>query len=188
MSDDFLGDRRKALEDQFFEKQNRQLLDSLRDKREAGDRTSALAAASGIGDTAVLEKLVALEIGVDALAALSLIPLVAVAWADGVVQAREKEAVLQAAGAEGLKTDDVSYQLLESWLAQRPGPELVSVWKDYMGALSAHLDQGSRGALKNELLGRARTVAKAAGGFLGLGNKVSAEEARVLDELEAVFS
>ena len=57
-----------------------------------------------------------------------------------------------------------------------------------MGALSAHLDQSSRGALKNELLGRARTVAEAAGGFLGLGNKISAEEARVLDELAAAFS
>ena len=188
MSEDFLGDRRRALEDQFFAKQSRQLLDGLRAKKEAGERMEALASASGIGDSAVLEKLAALEIGADTLAALSLTPLVAVAWASGVVEARERKAVLQAAGAEGLKTDEVSYQLLESWLSQRPGPELVSVWSDYLGALSAHLDQAARGALKNELLGRARAVAEAAGGFLGLGNKVSDEEARVLDELEAAFS
>ncbi len=42
-------------------------------------------------------------------------------------------------------------------------------------------------ALKEGLLDRARAVAGASGGFLGLGPKVSAAEADVIGRLEQVF-
>ena len=45
-----------------------------------------------------------------------------------------------------------------------------------------------KNALKRDLLGRARSVAEAAGGFLGFGSKVSQSEQAILDELEQAFS
>ena len=42
-------------------------------------------------------------------------------------------------------------------------------------------------ALKGEVLGRARRVAEVAGGFLGLGNKVSLEEQKILEVLSKAF-
>ena len=41
--------------------------------------------------------------------------------------------------------------------------------------------------LKSEIVGRARAVAESTGGILGLGNKVCAEEAAILSELERAF-
>ena len=41
--------------------------------------------------------------------------------------------------------------------------------------------------LKSDLLGRARTVAEAAGGILGLGSKVSKSEQAMLEELAHAF-
>ena len=35
---------------------------------------------------------------------------------------------------------------------------------------------------------RARAIAEASGGFLGLGNKISRNEQRVIDAIEKVFS
>ena len=49
------------------------------------------------------------------------------------------------------------------------------------------LRESARGALKEDLLGRARAVAEAAGGLLGFGNKVSKSEQAVLDDLEEAF-
>jgi hypothetical protein len=43
-------------------------------------------------------------------------------------------------------------------------------------------------ALKQDLLGRARVVAEAAGGFLGLGTRISSAEQAVLTELEQAFA
>ena len=188
MSDEFLGDRRKALEDQFFAKQDQKLLEQLRARAAAQTAIEALRKVSGVTDEAVLNKLVELGICSDTLAALSLIPLVAVAWADGTVEANERKAVLSAAAEAGVDEGDLSHELLGSWLDARPGRELIDAWRDYIRGLSEQLDPVARGALKHELLDRARQVAEAAGGFLGYGNKVSQQEEDVLAELERAFS
>ena len=54
-------------------------------------------------------------------------------------------------------------------------------------ALAPSLSESARNALKNDLLGRAQAVAQAAGGLLGLGNKISTSERAVLDELGEAF-
>ena len=65
---------------------------------------------------------------------------------------------------------------------------MVAAWKDYIAGLREHLDAVAYEALERDVLGRAREVAAAAGGFLGLGNKVSESEEKVLAELRTSFS
>ena len=151
MTDDFLGDRRAALEEAFFAKQNALLRQKLKDSWEAQAKKEALAAASGINDDAVLERLGALGIRPDTTAALSLVPLVAVAWADGSIDDNERRAILSGAEEAGLGKQDVGHQLLQRWLSERPSPELLASWKDYTAALSATLSPEARAALKQAL-------------------------------------
>src|SRR5713226_8693532 len=93
MTDELFGDRRKALEEAFFAKQNERVKQQLRAKQEGQARREALAAASGIRDEGVLDKLVSLGLGAETLAVLSLVPLVEVAWADGTIDAKERAAI-----------------------------------------------------------------------------------------------
>jgi tellurite resistance protein len=186
VSNEFLGDRRVALEEAFFSKENERLRQRLRDMGQARQHKEALSAASGITDDAVLDRLAALNIGGDTLAALALVPLVAVAWADGDVDDKERRVLLAKASEMGLGKQDVSYQLFERWLAAPPAATLLAAWKDYIGAFAASLDPRDRRALRQELLNRAHAVAEAAGGFLGFAG-VSPSEAKVLKELEQSF-
>jgi hypothetical protein len=186
-SGEFLGDRKKALEDSFFAKENKKLLDRLRAEKEKKAAKEGLAQVSGISDAVVLDRLVEIGIGPDTWTALSLVPLVEVAWADGKLDAKERRAVLSAAEANGVSAGSPSYQLLESWLAQRPQARLLEAWGEYMVGVCGQLGEGEREALKSEILGRARSVAEAAGGILGLINRVSAEEEALLAELEKAF-
>ncbi len=188
MSEEFLGDRRKALEESFFAKENEKLRHALQEKETVRTAKEALGEASGISDDAVLEHLMALDIGSDTVAALSLVPLVEVAWADGSVDDNERDAILAAAEAAGLARESASGRLLDGWLTQRPDREVLSAWKEYVEALCATLTDDGKNALKRDLVGRARSVAEAAGGFLGLGSKVSKSEQDMLDELERAFS
>lgn len=188
MSGDALSDRGRALEEAFFAKQNEALRQRLRDTGDAAAKRQAFAAASGITDDAMLDRLVGLGIGADTLAALSLVPLVLVAWADGSIDAKERGAVLSGAEAAGINKAHPSHALLEGWLARRPPAELSTTWKDYIGAVSATMDGTARDALRRNLLGRARSVAETTGGVLGFGQRVSATEEAVLRDLGAAFA
>lgn len=187
MNQEFLGDRRKALEDSFFAKENEKLRRALESKEAAHATKQALAEVSGIEDDAVLEHLVAHDIGSETLAALSLIPLVEVAWADGDVDEKERKAILSAAESAGIDRGSPSAELLGNWLTRKPSGEMFAAWKEYVGALSATMSSETRRALQEGLLGRSRAVAGASGGVLGFGAKVSKAEQAVLDELEQAF-
>ena len=163
MGDEFLGDRRVALEEAFFAKENEKLRLRLKALDEARQKKQALSAASGITDDVVLEKLAALDISSDTVAALSLLPLIAVAWADGSIDEKERRAVLSRATELGLKKQDISHRLFEDWLAHQPPQALIAAWKGYIAAFSARLEPDARRALRHDLLARARAVAEAAG-------------------------
>ena len=186
MSREFLDERRKALEDQFFAKEDQRRIDELRRRQESLDRKQALREKSGIRDEGVLDQLADAELGPEALEALALIPLVVIAWADGKVEPAERRAVLEAAReAGGVQPETLSS--LEGWLEQPPRRELIEAWRGYIEALGQTLDATSRAAVKNEILERARAVARAGGGFLGFGGRVSKEEEQALADIERAF-
>ncbi len=184
---DELTRRGQAVEGAFYKAKDQELLAKLREEMKADEGRDALAAISGVKDKAVLDHLIESGISPESLTSLSLIPLVAVAWSDGKIQDGERKAILESAGAAGMNADSTGYQLLESWLAEQPGDDLLNHWKEYIGALKTTLDEAAFGQLKVSVLGRAQAVAEAAGGFPGLGNKVSESEQTVLDELAAAF-
>jgi len=187
MSDEFLGDRKKALEDSFFAKENERLLEQLRSEKAKLAAKEALREASQIQDEAVISSLVDLEIGPDTWTALSLIPLIEVAWADGVLEDKERRAILEAATDAGIRPGKASYELLETWLGEKPDGRLLEVWGEYVVGIAGRLDESGKRTLRDEIIGGARRVAEAAGGILGFGSKISSEEQAVIDRLEQAF-
>jgi hypothetical protein len=132
---------------------------------------------------ALIDHLLGLGLEPGTVLALQLVPLAAIAWADGAIEPRERDAVLRAAAAQGVPLDSVAGQMLDSWLVRRPGVELLDAWKRQVRALWPSLSQKERDEIRASALDRARSVAEAAGGFLGLTSRISAEEKAVLDDL-----
>jgi hypothetical protein len=185
--DDLLSDRRRALEEEFFARENAKLRQQLRTKMESQAHREGLARASGISHPEVLDHLVRLGLDAETVIALGLVPLIDVAWSDGKMDQRERLAVLSAAREKGIDDASPAGLLLASWLSAPPPPKLSEVWIDYVRALCQELDPTERRELRDDLLGRARAVAESAGGFLGLGSKVSSHEQEELARLEAAF-
>ena len=185
---DSLEDRRRAMEEAFFAAQDRALIERMR-KADAGkDPRAALREASGIHDDALLDRVSALGLDAAGFAAMSLVPLIAVAWADGTLDGREREAVLSAATEAGIAPGSHAHTLLSGWLASAPPASLVETWEATTRAAVSGLDADGRRTLHDKVMGRARRVAEAAGGFLGLTSKVSDAEGAVLRRLEAAFT
>ena len=186
MSEVTLEERGRALEDQFFEKENQEKLSAMKHKLDTQRSKDELRRASGMSDDAVLDRLVALGLRANTIAALSLVPLVQVAWADGAIQDNERTAILQGAHGKGLEEGTDGYELLQSWLKNQPGDELFTAWESYIKALASQLNDEQNRLLKTQIVGFAKMVATAAGGILGFG-KVSASEEAVLTQIEAAF-
>jgi hypothetical protein len=182
-----LSERRKALEDEFFAKENERLRQKLHEREGLADVKEDLHRVTGIDDDAVLERLAELGVKADTLAAIALVPLVEVAWADGKLQENEKGALLSAAKDAGIDQRHPAYELFANWMIHRPAPQMLDAWTAYVRGLAVHLDTAQRDDLREKLVGRARQIAQVAGGFLGLGNKISPEEEAALGMLERAF-
>jgi len=181
------GGRKNELEEKFFREKDQELIQAMREKTATFKRKQALAEASGIEHDHLLDQLDEMNVTSETLTALSLVPLIAVAWADGKLDDKERAAVLAAAEQAGLEPDHPGHELLKGWLKQKPDEKLYAAWEHHVEALSKTLNDEAREALRADLVGRARTVAEATGGILGLGSKVSREEHAALDRLEAAF-
>jgi hypothetical protein len=181
---EILRDRGRTLEDEFFRREDQRLMERLRELKTAEATREALAKASGITKPAVIEKLMELGVSAETVAALSIVPLVEVAWADGTLDSKERRAVIERAG---IARESTAGALLEAWLDRRPDPALLIAWTHLVQAMSEQLGPDGAARLKKELLERARAVAGATGGLFGVGSKVSAPEAAMLAKLEAAF-
>ncbi len=182
-----LNPQAQLLENAFFHKRDAELIAELRRREAAQSKMRTLAEVSGITDEGVLSQLIAHDIHAEALAAFSLVPVLEVVWSDGEVQPAERSALLQAIDKAGIPKESPSYQLLDRWLQQPPEPKLMGIWKDYTLTLLGQLTPEARERVKQTVLQHARTVAEAAGGFLGFG-RISDKEQEMLKVLEETFN
>jgi hypothetical protein len=185
MAEDALERFARSIEAAFYKKD----VDSFRTAlaAEEAKAAGALGRATGIDDPDLLARLAELGIRPETLAALTLIPLIETAWADGVMHAKEREAVLRGAATSGIAPESASYRLLELWTIERPAREIAAIWREFIAAIAKSLTARERAALRAKVIGRAWSVANAAGGFLDATPNVSAEEQAALDALDAAF-
>jgi hypothetical protein len=186
VSREFLKDRRESLEEEFFHKLQSEQLAALRAELDRKQSRDELRAASGIADDVVLDQLIALGLTGTTTAALSMVPLVWVAWADGAVSEAERAAVLKAARERGVEAGSPVQHILAGWLERRPEPGLFNAWAAYARALADTLVPAQRAQLKGQIVELARKVAESAGGFLGI-HKISHEEEAALTAIAAAF-
>ena len=183
---DALHKRERALEEEFFAKKDRQLRDKLKATFDQEVTREKLKAATGITDPIVLERLIALQVRGETMAAFWLYPLVEVAWADGKLDRKERDAILEAAVAGGIERNSPGYEALEAAMADGPTEARRKVWFAYARDLSGRLDANERRRVRDDLVARARKVAEASGGLLGVA-RISAAEQRVLDAVAGAF-
>jgi hypothetical protein len=189
MADDpeVLRDRGRSLEEEFFRREDARLRENLRLAAQRESAREALVRASGIKNPKVVDKLIELDVQPETVTALSLVPLVEVAWADGSLDATERSAILDRVDEAEFAPGSPARALLEAWLTRKPEDKLLNAWAQMIAGLVEQMTREEAAALKDGLLQRTRAVAGASGGFLGLGSKISSAEAEMIQRLEGAF-
>ncbi len=186
-TNDAFAERERALENEFCYKVDQKLLEKLRRTVDLEETKHALASASHIHDETLLKELAELGVKPESLAAVNVIPLVIIAWANHQLPPQERLAVLALAAEEGVSDGSPAYGLLEHWLREEPGSQLRQVWKHFVQEILASLSPVARTALQREVMSRARAVAKTAHGVFEFG-RLSPGETQVLVDLESAFT
>ena len=183
---ELFAERRRALEEEFFARQNAELLEAMRASAETDQRKADLRKITGIEDDRILQHLIDAGMTPATLTATALVPLVAVAWADGRLEEGERTQVLRY--ARTLDMSDEANALLAHWLEAPPEPGLFDTWAEYVTSILPALDPAAREQLRSSTRARAEAVADAAAGEpYGVGRRISDEERRVLDLIEAAL-
>jgi hypothetical protein len=181
-----LAERRQALEEAFFAKQNEKLKARMRAAREREEAHTDLHAAFPHAPKELLERFIDQGLDVEAVSALGLVPAVMVAWANGRVGDRARDAVLNAARTAGLAPGSRPYTLLAGWLSERPSSTLIELWTQYVAVVCEGLEPAERVRVRDRVLQLARAVAEATGGLFGI-HRVSEAETALLRRIEQAF-
>ena len=184
---DAIHKRGQALEDEFFRRVDAKLSEQLRDELKREQARQMLADATGFDDTELLDHLIDADLQATKVAALALVPLVFVAWADGTVTTAERQAVISEALHQGLMKQPLALNLIEEWLTHRPPKTLWDLWQEYAEAVKSSLEPQKARSLAEQILGQATAVANASRKTFDL-KKISEAEQSVLDEIANLLS
>ncbi len=179
--------RGRVLEELFFFKHNSALIEEKQQLEKMERNLKTMAGISGISNEALLRKLFELNVQVEVLAILLIIPLIEVAWADGKMNERERAAILAAAESSRIFGGPIDSSLFEHWLQEEPPKGFLESWIFYMQGLCQLLSEKERQTLESDILQRARTVAQAGQGGAGSKSKISRKTENVLFKLENAF-
>jgi hypothetical protein len=176
---EFLGDRRRAQEEEYFQKREQELIAKLQQRGRDEATRRRMAERTGVADEEILRDLEALGSTPETVMLLHLVPLLETAWAEGGVSDRERALIVEAARARGIDAGSAADRQLTTWLTTRPTADFFEKTLRAIGAILQAGPAEAREASQRDLLSYSTAIAAASGGILGFG-KVSPEEQRVL--------
>jgi hypothetical protein len=179
-----LADRGRALEEEYFRKKDRELIEKMRAADASAKARKDLGASTGLSDPALLDELQALGFTPETVPLLPLLPLVRVAWAEGGVSAQERKMIVDLARARGIVADSAADRQLADWLARAPSESVFTRAMRLVGAIMSGQSTNMSDLSADALVKYCEDIAAASGGLLGIG-KVSSEERKLLSSIAA---
>jgi hypothetical protein len=161
-------------EDDYFRKRDQEPIDKAHTEAKNDAALRRLRDRAGVADVATAERLRRLGFTDATVVLIRMMPLLAVAWADGHITDAEREAVISEARSYGIARDSAADRQLADWLMDAPSEIVREAAVDILA--------GSILGDAKRVIAACHTVASASGGAFGL-RKVSAPEQDVLDRI-----
>jgi tellurite resistance protein len=173
-------------EEKYFQareiEQRRKLRDKLAKSAASLEEQREIARSAGTHDISIAERVKALGFDGDSARVFDLLPLIHVAWADGSIQKAERAAILRVLASRGVEPGSEAFSTVESLLEERPADAFM---RESLSVLSEIV--GEANDRTRSIVDLCVEVATSAGGFLGLGGKVSDDERAVIESVAQIL-
>ena len=183
---DAFAERERILEEEYFRRKEKEIIDKMRRNAQAEAQRRQLAEQAGVADEEVLRDLQALGYTPETLMLLYLVPLLQTAWAEGSVSSKERDLIVQAARSRGIEAGSPADAQLNLWLTERPSEELFQRTLRVIGTILQSRSPEERASSERDLLSLCTAIAAASGGIVGFG-AVSEDERRILTQITQEF-
>lgn len=120
MAEDVLQRRERGIEAQWARQRDEELIQKLRERGRLDEISRLLARKLRIEDPALRRRILDLGMTHETGPALFVAPLIQVAWADGKVTDRERDAILGMAAVRGVAPGSPSHARILEWLLKPP--------------------------------------------------------------------
>ena len=181
---DAIGERGRSLEDDYFRKKDRELVEKIQRAAVAEQARTDLGRAVGLNDTALLQELLDLGFTPETVVLLPIVPILQMAWAEGGITPAERELIVRFARGRGIDAGSIADRQLTAWMQERPSDAMFTSAGRLIRAV---LDSGSTAAAglnEDDLVEYCERIASASGGVFGIG-RISAEERKLLSGIAA---
>ena len=166
-------------EDDYFRKQDRELIERMRQAAAADQAGRALRERSGIDDPDLIREFARLGFSAETVTLLPLVPILQVAWADAGISPAERALIVDVARSRGIAEGSVADQQLLAWLNDRPSADVFSRAGRLINAMLAAHAGTPEGLSSDDLVQQCERIAAASGGILGVGRVSAAERAAI---------
>jgi hypothetical protein len=180
---DAMQERGRALEEEYFRRKDRELVEKIRRAAEVKAEHAALGSVTGLSDPALLDELRALGFTPETVNLLPLVPMLQVAWAEGGITDAERDQLLKIAAARGISEGSAASEQLIQWMVHRPADSVFAGAGRLIAAMLATGSQAVTDLSADALVKYCESIASASGGIFGVFGRVSAEEKALLDSI-----
>ena len=186
MPDDALSRRGHALEEEYFRRKDRELIEKLRQAAAAGRARNDMAARIGSDDPEMLQELQALGFTPGTVILLPLVPVIQMAWVDGSVATSETALIVKLARSRGITEGSAADGVLSEWLTRPPGALVVASATRLIRGMLAAQPSDHPDLTVDDLVRYCESIAEASGGIFGI-HRISAEERALLTTIAAAL-
>ena len=188
MSDrDAFKDRERGLEEEYFLRKERELVEKMRRRVELENQRQEIAKEIGVSNEEIIKGLQELGYTSETVKLIHLMPLVQVAWADGRVDDKEKNMIIELARSSQIVEGSEADLKLAAWLNERPSEEVMQAHLLAVQAVIEAIPEEFRASMRENLINYSVTLAAASRGLFGLEAKISKSERAVIEQIvEAV--
>ena len=181
---DAFAKRGRALEEEYFRKKDRELIEKIRQAAATAHARTDLGRKAGLEDPKLVQDLQDLGFTPDTVGLLPLVPIIQMAWAEGGITQAERELILRLARSRGIEAGSAADRQLMEWITNKPAEDVFARARRLIRAMvdSSSAQTGDLNA--NDLVKYCEEIASASGGILGIG-RISAEERALLSSIAA---
>jgi hypothetical protein len=186
---DTFAERGRALEEEYFRKKDRELVETMRKAADAEQARGEMARQTGLQDPALLTELQELGFTPETVSLLPLVPVLEIAWAEGGVTPAERDLIVTLARTRGVDEASPAGRQLAQWMENQPAPIVFERAGRLIAAMLGSASNETQGLTADDLVAYCERIAAASGGIFGTRlRSVSGEEravlARIADDLK----